>query len=781
MVLLRSVLLILGLVVFGSTAPIDVPLTVEETAGVDRQQWPVTAGVPLPKGAVKNTEKLQILDPQGRFVPARFAVATRWWDDGSLQWIHCDFAVTLKAHGKATYFLREIMPLPDFPSPIGFIPRGREFEVITGPLRLVLGGNSNQLLDQVWVDENWGYDFTEKTKILDSGNFDLVLTSSGRDFRASHWTQNRYEVEEYSPLRAVVKISGSFALAGQKEKRLDYQARLTVYGGKTYFKLEFTLLNRAASGQAPGVIKVDDLSLSVKMNLDLTQQRFAFGGDTMDHQGSFEGAPQAVLFQQSSDHYVVTGAGEGSGTGKSRKSLNVGWADLSDQQLGLSVGIRWFWQLYPKAFEARSDGTLVVKLFPSQAPGQEFPAATARTHEMLFHFHGKRHYESGQVKRTLIGFQKPLYAVAPPRWYCRDTRVFGRLLENSSDLLKPELASRVSQIDSWVQKNRDALLASRDESRRVGKSELDGYGVFQFANLFALPATQPAPHLPGDLPHALYLHFFRTGDLKSLEFAGESLAQAADLGLMAESASAAESAAAATIEGLFDSFLFTGNRQHLEAARALASRLSRPNAPDQVESMAGAAAAVRALLRSYEVTGDQRWLNSSLSWMALLAAWQDGDTSKLAKLAPRLASRWKESFRESLGETAAECGIVWNVLRHYLEARGDKTLVSRMERCWEWILRNPAEWNADQKWLAGSPLSGMVLAQGLAALSQATGENKYWNAANELLQASVGPEPVLDSPGLMGACFTAAQEVIGYFSKDSQPESKRDVSVLVKP
>jgi hypothetical protein len=110
---------------------IEVPLTVRETAGVNRHQWPIRAGVPLPKGAVRSVEKLQILDTQGRFVPALFAVANRWWEDGSIQWVHCDFAATVPANSQTSYVLRDVVVLPEFPSPMGFIPRGKAFEVIT--------------------------------------------------------------------------------------------------------------------------------------------------------------------------------------------------------------------------------------------------------------------------------------------------------------------------------------------------------------------------------------------------------------------------------------------------------------------------------------------------------------------------------------------------------------------------------------------------------------------------------------------------------------------------
>ena len=51
------------------------------------------------------------------------------------------------------------------------------------------------------------------------------------------------EVEMVNALRAVIKIHGSFALEEQKEKKLDYLARITLYGGKTYFKLDLTVFD----------------------------------------------------------------------------------------------------------------------------------------------------------------------------------------------------------------------------------------------------------------------------------------------------------------------------------------------------------------------------------------------------------------------------------------------------------------------------------------------------------------------------------------------------------
>ena len=769
-------------------AGIEVPLTVRETAGIDRHQWPIRAGVPLPKGAVKSVEKLQILDTQGRFVPALFAVANRWWEDGSVQWVHCDFAATVAANSQTGYVLREVVALPEFPSPMGFIPRGKAFEVITGPLRFVIGGDSNQLLDEVWVDEGWGYNFNEQTKILDSGNFDLVLSSGGRSFRTSHWTQNRIDVEEHNALRSVVKITGSFALADSKEKRLDYIARLTTYGGKTYFKLELTILNRR-DDQLP----LDELSLSFKLNLDLTQQKFIFGGEPQDYTGNFENGPQASLLQDSAGLYSVSGAVQGSGSGR---SAHVGWVDLSDSEHGLSAAVRWFGQLHPKALQVRNDSTVVVKLFSSRQSAQVLPGQTAKTHELMLHFHGKRQLASGQVRNVMRGFQKPVYAVAPPAWYCSKTQAFGRLLESSGSLLKPEFGSLITKLDGWLTDSRRAVLAAGEKPEEVGKVEPMGYGVFRFANplLAARAAASDSKHAddvsaPGDFAHALYLHFFRTGDLESLELAEETLAAVADAGLIVEeppqvaprptplSNPKAKLTEPYGVEGLVDAYLFSGNRRSLEAAISLAERVAKQGSA-AVQDVSNVASRSIGLVKGYEATGDRRWLETTKGLIDTLYAWQDGDLDKLRKLAPTLAGQWQENFKEGLGKTAWECGAVWNALQYYQRLSGDRSVLARMQRSAQWLYQNPKEWNAERKEFIGAPYVGVVLAPGLAALFEETGNEQFLVQAREAFQKGLESPLPLQDPGLFGTVFTAGQYFPWFFSKEFQQGNKRDVSLL---
>ena len=69
---------------------LNIPLRISEQARVDRKAGPVTGGVPLPVGAVRDLSKLRVVDAAGRTVPAQFAVMERWWKpayDNSVRWL----------------------------------------------------------------------------------------------------------------------------------------------------------------------------------------------------------------------------------------------------------------------------------------------------------------------------------------------------------------------------------------------------------------------------------------------------------------------------------------------------------------------------------------------------------------------------------------------------------------------------------------------------------------------------------------------------------------------
>jgi len=792
----------------GWAGQIDVPLTLQETAGIERFQCPVTGGVPLPQGALRSTEKLQIMDTRGRFVPAQFSVANRWWKDGSIQWLQFDFAANVSPGGKSTYFLREVAPIPEFPSPIGLIPRGTHFEVVTGPLRFVIGGESNQLFDQVWVDENWGYDFSDNTKILESGHCDLELTSNQRVYHTSNWTQNRIEIEEANALRAVVKISGSFATPESKEKSFDYVARVTVYGGKTYVKLAFEIVNRKADSPA---IRLEDLSLHVRLNLNREQQHFSFGGADKDYSGTFATEPVAAIFQESSDRYVVSGATKGDGPAKSLKPINLGWADLSDDQRGLAISTRWFWQLFPKAYEVKEDSTITLRLFPRQADPQNIALGMARAHDILLYFHGKRDFESGQVKNVLLGFQKPVYALAPAQWYCRDTRALGRLPESAEDAYRAEFWPLVKKYDEWFVRSRDAVLARRDWPEIFEGQPLDEYGILNFGDARQQSAAENGPqtasrswaNLAYDFPHALYLHFFRTGDLKSLEAAEEAVAHLKDIDVIRfaldsklNGANRSSPAGDHWIqnsmdktksvptwhsyqnESLFDSFLLTGNRGALEVARLSVEHAMNYEGLDFSRESRSLGNVLFGLLKGYEVLGEGRFLDRA-DWIVNSAhSWQDGNIQMLGRLNPRLAANWSENLRGGYGSDLWSYGIAWEGLYQYYERTAKDEVPRYLQRSVDWLFRNPRFWDAEARRYLDHPELAITLAPGLAALYEYTGDSTYWDLALAAFKSQVEQSGTVERLDLFAQYFRGSQRFLWYLSKGFSGPRKREVSLL---
>ena len=489
---MKWILLLIVLSVWSSvegwSQEIDIPLTVRETAGLARHQYPITSGVPLPRGLLKSARLLQLMDRQGRFVPAVIEEMARWPGDGSLQWIQVHFAASLPANGQVAYFLRRVGGLPRFPSPIGLSRHSEGVEVVTGPLRLFMGGPSQQLLDQVWVDENWGYDFSARTRILDSGRFRMVLKSGGNTYGMGPWNENRVEVEEANAFRAVIKVSGTFASQDAGVAPLDYVARVTVYGGKTYFKLGLTLVRPCGSGT--GEFPVEEFSLETQLNLDPISRRFALGGGDRDHQGHFDRTSTVSLYLDNPDSYRLSGvaaneAAPGGGAGREPASRtlrrrvekefrsNLGWADLADERHGLALGVKRLWRFYPKAFEINKSGSLIARLSPEEAEPWNLPAGGSRTHQMLFYFHGDRSLAQGRVKNELMGLQEPVYAFAPPSWYCRAGQPLGPLSESSPEVYREGYRPLVRKVDGWIERQRQLLAASRD---RRGAGDSDGYG-----------------------------------------------------------------------------------------------------------------------------------------------------------------------------------------------------------------------------------------------------------------------------------------------------------------
>jgi hypothetical protein len=729
-----SLLLLLAGATFLPSQSLDVPLTLEETAGVDRVGEPVTFGVPLPKGVLRDVARLRLYGSDGKPVPASFRAVSRWWDDAatqaqSIRWVHADFFADVPSRQRRVYHLR----LSNEPQPA---PAGR-LSVTTEP-------------DAIKVDTGSIQFAVRKTgAFLDAPglrNTDILLRSDERIYKASRFPATDLVVEEESPLRVVIRRNGSHVWVNGKDRALDYTLRIVAYAGKPHIRLIYSFINRQGERMSD-FVRLDGLWL------------------------------QAQLEREA----VPTGVEQ-----LAAEPRRPGWFEAG----GIGVGLRWFWQLYPKGFEIRSDRTLRLALFPDSARPQNIYTGVAKTHEMILSFKGDD--LSAQLDH-------PLYAVAPPKWYTRDTRALERLVESSPDAIRPQYWPLVQKFDRWLVASRDAVLAKRDRGFQFAGRKFDEYGMLNFGDaMHKLIADDKRPDYGihweteyYDFPHTLFLHFFRTGDLTSLRTAVEASAHLADVDISHYETASPECSGASRTgpglnhwtrysngefisstswafyknEGLFDRYLLTGDLWSRDVARMSSDWGVCFNGLDIHTNTRSIGHGLFAMLKAYEVFGDKKYLDRAEWIVNSVHAWQDADVDRLRSLNSRVV--WDPQFRGGYSHQSWMYGIALEGMAQAARTLQRSDMPEYLRRAADWVFANPKEWNPQRRMFLNAPVHSVMLTPGLAYIAESNSDSKYWDVAFESFTRQVEAGEVTDRLKLFAQLFRNSQRFPWYLSVEA--------------
>src|SRR5262249_2773512 len=174
-----------------------------------------------------------------------------------------------------------------------------------------------------------------------------------------------------------------------------------------------------------------------------------------------------------------------------------------------------------------------------------------------------------------------------------------------------------------------------------------------------------------------------------------------------------------------------------------------------------------AMMKAYEVFGDQKYLDR-VNWIIdTTQAWQDGDVARLARLNPRV--RWDPRFRNGYSDQDWMYGIALEAMAqaHLLTKRPE--MPAYMKRAADWLLANPREWNPAERRFARYPRLAVMLTPGLAYVHEASGERRYRGVAME----SSGWKPFEhDAPEhlkLFAQFFRNSQRFLWFFSVKAPP------------
>ena len=447
-----------------TTAPpgaLDVPLRVSDTAGVGRHADPVSWGVPLPRSAnITNPGQLRLFDPGGHITPAQFTPLARWGgapDDGSkpIKWLLVDFQADVSAHGSATYRLRQATGGQPAPNPgVQIRDLGDELEIDTGVARFRLSKTSFGLFQQIYLDRDG--DGAVDDPLL-NGPGEIVATVGEVRYRSDSSAPSELAIELNGDLHSVVRVRGHLRSDGG-DKLLAYTARLNFYAGQPAARVMFGVWNdrpmvNNGSGQpdiksfgSPNTILFDDLTLRLRLTDSPAPGYVLAGGAGEVWAGSLNDA--ALLYQDSSGGPQWHHAPDNSDTRFRGYVAQVddatlhaacndsqpedacrseGWAGLQADGGSVIVGVRHFWQNYPKAIALASDGTVEVRLFPADAVRAfELRVGEQKTHELLFYF------GENDPAAAMTALQNPLQAWAPATYYLNQAAVFDHAIPRNS-------------------------------------------------------------------------------------------------------------------------------------------------------------------------------------------------------------------------------------------------------------------------------------------------------------------------------------------------------------
>ena len=435
------------LVSFAELPALDLKITAYESDGFTRRNEPVSTGVILPRGEVTDISALSLFDNDGKAVSSQYE-ALSTWPDGSVKWLLVDFEANCPPKSKSAYYLRD-KAADVTGSKLSVEKNDSGVTVSTGVMKATLSDTCFNLFESVYLDHNGDGTFSSDELVsLDPVMPGVSLTTvSGGPAGAKFGQLKSFEVEDSGPVRVTVAVKGEISYPSGMVI-LEYIARINFYAGTGFVEVNFSLENPHAAQPYEnggghwlmgdnGSVLFEDMSLTTRLGFGnpIVLSVCDLNKDILDRMPLNK---TGGIYQESSggDNWYtrihINRNGDVPMTFKGAKTF-IGsvepykvdrpdaWIEAADRQFGLAVGVRNFWQNFPKALTVNPDGTVRVSLWPEEFPDvHELQGGERKTHQIAFYFHTGDQESSineNRVATVMCGFMKPLLVRATAESY----------------------------------------------------------------------------------------------------------------------------------------------------------------------------------------------------------------------------------------------------------------------------------------------------------------------------------------------------------------------------
>ena len=525
-----------------------ITLRVEEISAVEREDWPVTSGIPLCQGDVLSKNHLALYDADGTPVPCQFRGLARW-PDGSIKWVLLDFQAKVGKQSEAFYYLGNDLKgvAPSHPHPITVRETQDEIIVDTGAISAVLRTKQFDLIHALTLGQE---------RLIEPCSQTVRLTDSqGRVFDLSSDPSSRARIEESGPMRVCIKAEGVHR-SGDGEQLFDWIVRIYFYAGQPFVKLYYTFVNREDAaevlieslqftsrlsdpGTMVGLLDADWAKPVPQAETKLRFERFLSEGfGPQEGGGSSASTPQATgpvananrkqyevyepcTFAQYEEESMYNPVYKGKkerpcGLYNQKGELVIGsdftngWADISNGTHGVGVAFLGGQHLPPKAFHI-APGELSLDLLAAEHDPFPINMGVAKTHVLFCYFHPGTGREARAQSRMhgWIGFgmDGELHATCPGDWLSR-TKACGEIM--------PYLPRKYPELENFF---RNDFVGKAGPRRGEGVLDFGDFGHPNYRN----HVSGGFEHLHDDVGHSMLVQYLRTGEMMYREL-GEAAA-----------------------------------------------------------------------------------------------------------------------------------------------------------------------------------------------------------------------------------------------------------------
>lgn len=472
-----------------------VELIIQETAGINRYNDPVTYGVPLSHGeSITSISNLALTSDKAGTdnIDAQFRVLSRYNDTpdgtGPIRAVLIDFQQNIDSKNTKLIYLQTSGGAGSIPGSLASISEGR-VTIETGVLKAEIDNNTGWLSSVLIAADTDGIVNDQVLGTTSTDGF-YIKSSEGKEY--SSWNEkSTVTIEENGPLRCVIKTTGYFKdsndnklIPTSADNGLEYTLRFTFFKNKKYIKIAATLKNEnrswtnVAASYPTQPAYIDYAYLKLTSSVDDSNETVDIGGTVYKGLTSYSVHQNEISDGSTQSYTWVKKINGGIGITDQFES----YIDMRDSSIGIMAGMRWFWQQHPKAFRVESDGNeLYIDLWPNEAKNHRILGGIWKTHDVILYFHTKADTDFNE---TLAVLQNRLIA-RPDDVYIASTNFFYSL--------PPEVITITKEFNPIEPTLQDVI----SQDNRARRAKIDSAYIDDAATPYAIPELRSGRRVPG--------------------------------------------------------------------------------------------------------------------------------------------------------------------------------------------------------------------------------------------------------------------------------------------